>query len=125
MSFAAARLALAAIGIVFLASGVTVAALWWSRVIPAAFHWHGPVFLVLGAAGTTTALYWLRPDRRWVLAVLAALYGPWTLVGLRGDLRQGLWALAAGEAFGLMLLAWTIVSAAARGPGGKTPGGRS
>ena len=121
MSFAAARRALAAIGIVFLVSGVTVAALWWARVIPAAFHWHGPAFLFLGAVGTTTALLWLRPHRRWVLAVLGAVYGPWTVLGLLGDLRQGLWALVAGEGFGLMLLAWALVSAAAGGADGETP----
>jgi len=113
-TFEAARRVFAAIGIIFISSGITVTTLHAARVIPSAFGWHGPWFLILGLVGVTTTRLGLRSPRLWPLAVLAIVYGPWTVLGLLGDIRQRLWPLVAGEALGLAVLMWALACAAAR-----------
>lgn len=113
MTFEAARRVFVAIGIIFIMSGVTVTTLRLAGAIPSAFSWHGPAFLVLGLAGVTTARLGLRSLRPWPLILLAIVYGPWTVLGLLGDIRQRLWPMVAGEALGLVLLLWALASALA------------
>jgi len=113
-SFETARRVFAAIGMIFILSGLTVTTLRLAGMIPPAFSWHGPLFLILGLIGLTTTRLGLRSPRLWPLVVLATVYGPWTVLGLLGDIRQRLWPLVAGEAVGLALLTWALACAAAR-----------
>ena len=115
MSFDTARRAFTAIGIIFLLSGITVTTLRLAGSIPSGFSWHGPVFLILGAAGVATTRLGLRTPRPIPLVLLALTYGPWTVLGLLGDIRQRLWPMVAGEAGGLALLMWALASAVAVG----------
>lgn len=114
MTFEAARRVFAAIGIIFILSGITVTTLRLAGVIPSAFSWHGPTFLILGLLGVTTTRLGLRSPRLWPPVLLAIVYGPWTVLGLLGDIRQRLWPLVAGETLGLALLMWALACAVAR-----------
>ena len=111
LSVIAARWILVAIGIVFFVSGLIVTSMNLAKVIPASYNWQGPVFLILGVAGITTAYFGLRPVRPWAVIVLVLVYIPWTVVGLIGDIGQGFWPLVIGEAAGLVLglLAFTVL----------------
>jgi len=99
-----ARWILISVGILFLLSGLIVTSLHFAKVIPAGYNWQGPSFLILGVIGFATAYYGLRVARPWPLIVLTLVYIPWTVVGLIGDTRQGLWPLAIGEALGLVVV---------------------
>ena len=110
LSFKTARRVFLLIGFVFILSGLTVTALNVAQVIPAQYDWQGPLFLVLGATGLGAASWGLREARVWPVAVLTVAYVPWTVLGLIGDARQGYWPLVAGEATGLALIAWALVS---------------
>lgn len=113
LTFDGTRRVFAAIGLIFVLSGITVTTLRLAGAIPPALSWHGPAFLILGGVGVVTARLGLRSPRLRPLALLAVCYGPWTVVGLLGDIRQGLWPLVVGEALGLALLLWALVSAVA------------
>lgn len=107
---AVARWTLVGVGAVFVVSGSIVTGLYLAGVVPRAYDWQGPVFLALGAAGVTASWFGLKAGRRWPAALLAALYLPWTAVGLIGDTRQGFWPLVAGEALGFAAVAWAVVT---------------
>ena len=111
-SFKVARSVLVAIGVVFLVSGTMVTTLNRVGVLPSSYNWQGPLFLLLGAIGANTAWFGLRSPRVWPLAVLVAVYVPWIIVGLVGDIGQGFWPLVAAEALGLVLFFWAATSAA-------------
>jgi hypothetical protein len=106
----AARWVLVAVGVVFLVSGIIVTSLYLGGKIPSTYDWQGPTFLALGIAGAFTSALGLRAGRRWPVLVLGILYVPWTLIGLLGDTRQGLWPLVVGEAVGLVAVAWAMIT---------------
>ena len=116
LSFEGARRIFIAIGVIFVASGIVVTGLRLAGAIPPGFSWHGPAFLALGSLGVVIARFGVRSRRRWPLALLIAVYGPWTVWGLLGDIRQRLWPLVAGETLGLALLLWAVASVVAARP---------
>jgi len=97
------------VGILFMTNGLIVTSLNLAGVIPPAYNWQGPVFLVLGVIGFVLAFWILRRKRVWPLLVLGLAYIPWTFIGLIGDTRQGYWPLAIGESVGLVLVAGSII----------------
>ena len=105
-----AKRVLVGIGLLLVATGLTVGVLRFAEVIPRAYGSLPPVFLVLGAVGSLTAWLGLNSGRRWPLGILGLLYVPWTVIGLIGDTRQNYWPLVGGEAVGLVLVVWAIVT---------------
>ena len=88
---------------------VAAAALWWLRSrghdVP---HWFPAGWLATGVIALA-ALPWLgRPWAWW--AVLLAL-GPWMVLSLVLDLRQGIWLIAALDAAGIAAIAWGLWAA--------------
>ena len=106
---AAARWVLIGTGILFVVSGLVVTSLNWGGVIPAAYNWQGPVFLVLGLVGLITASLGLRSPRICPIVVLGLAYLPWTVIGLIGDTRRGYWPLVGGEVLGLVLVVAALI----------------
>ena len=98
-----ARWILVGVGILFVMNGLLVTSLHLAGVIPAAYSWQGPAFLVLGVLGFATAFCGLRGKRAWPLLLLGLFYIPWTVIGLIGDTGQGYWPLVIGESVGLAL----------------------
>ncbi len=105
-----AKRVLIGIGLLFIVNGLIIAGLRLAQVIPRSYGWLVPLFLALGTVGTLTASFGLRVGRRWPLVVLGLVYGPWMIVGLIGDTRQGYWLLVAGETLGLVLVVWAITT---------------
>lgn len=105
-----AKRVLVGIGVLFVVNGLIISGLRLGQVIPRSYGWLAPLFLALGAAGTSTAWLGLRNARRWPLLILAMLYVPWTIIGLIGDTKQGYWPLVAGESLGLVLAVWAIMT---------------
>ena len=103
-----ARWILVGVGLLFVVSGLIVGSLNLMGIIPAAYNWQGPVFLILGIAGFTTAFWGLRGNHVWPLLLLGVLYLPWTIVGLIGDIAQEYWLLVVGELMGLVVVAGSI-----------------
>ena len=99
-----ARRVLIGVGLVFLISGAIVTSMNLLGVIPSSYNWQGPLFLVLGLVGTLIAWRLLPTKRVLSLFLLAAVFIPWTIMGLIGDSKQGYWPLVAGEAVGLMVV---------------------
>lgn len=105
-----ARRLLVGTGLLLVCSGLIMSGLRLARMLPRSHGWLAPLFVGLGAVGTLTAWFGLRGGRRWPLLILAAVYVPWTVLGLVGDTRRGYWPLVAGEALGLLLIVWAITT---------------
>jgi len=108
-SVVTARWILIAVAIIFLVSGLVVTSLNSANVIPAAYNWQGPSFVILGVIGSFTAYFGLRALRPWAVIVLALAYIPWTVIGMIGDTRQGFWPLVMGEAAGLITVVLALI----------------
>jgi len=65
---------------------------------------------VLGTVGAATSWFGLRDPRIRSLLLITIAYVPWTVVGLIGDARQGLWPLVTGEGVGLLATVWALSS---------------
>ena len=104
-----AKWILIGIGILFIVNGLIVTSLHLVKVIPMAYNWQGPLFLVLGVMGFSTAFWGLHGNRVWPLFVLGFVYIPWTLIGLVGDTGRGYWPLVLGESIGLVLVTGAIL----------------